>query len=890
MWYQFSAGELEAKLQTSLSAGLSDKEAAKRLKEAGENRIPEGKPDSLLLIFVRQFQSPLIFILLAAGAVILLLGEPTDALVIFFVLLFNAIVGTVQEGRAQQTLSALRQFVQTNATALRSGKEMIVPDTELVPGDIVILQEGEKIPTDARVMESHTLSIDEAALTGESHPTHKTADQLKGENLALPEQTNMVFKGTYVVAGNGRAMVTATGTETIIGKISQTITHIDTEIPLKANVRHLSRLILAAVAIIVTLLFLGGIAAGKETFEMFKIGVSLSVSIIPEGLPIVLTIVLVGGVYRMARRNALVKRLQAVEALGQTRVIAVDKTGTITKNELVVKKLWVAGKAFDVSGSGYDPSGEIKLENEVIDPLNHEELLTLGKIAAFCANARVAFIEKTQTFKVAGDPTEAALLVFAQKVGFNKATLEHETPLISEIPFHYENKYHATSHRAGGMQFIAVTGAPEAILAFSTHTLKGGKREPFRPTDRAEAEEIFFRMSSQGLRVVACAMAELPLEKEFRDHHHLPALTFVGFYGMQDGLREEVAASIAEAQEAGIKVILITGDHKVTASAIAKEAGIYKDGDHVLTGHDIETLSEEKLIRLLDATTVFARVTPEDKLKIIRAYKKKGEIIAMTGDGINDAPSLVAADLGVAMGKIGTEVAKEASDIVLLDDNFKSIVAAIEEGRSIYKTIKKVILYLFSTSVGETLTIAGALALGYPLPILAAQILWLNLVTDGFLDVALAMEPKEQGLLKRTFERPKKYLIDSLMVQRMFVMAIPMMIGTLLLFREYFPSDLPKALTVSLTALAVFQWFNAWNCRFEEKSIFKTNPLANPYLIAATLIIICLHLLAVYTPFMQHILHTVPLNLYDWTLIVLVACTIVLAEEVRKLFYRREYV
>lgn len=888
MWHTLSIEETEKKLRTHITAGLDHAEAKKRLKETGENRIPEAKADSVFIIFLRQFQSPLIFILcFAAGISIFFLKQIDDAFVIFFVLIFNAIIGTMQEGKARNTLSALHTFTETNATVLRQEKETVIPDAQLVPGDIIALQEGEKVPADARVIESYNLSIDEAALTGESHPVHKTTGKLSALSLPVSEQTNMVFKGSYVVSGNGRAIVILTGAQTIIGAISKKISLIDSEIPLKANIRALSRLIMATVTLIIAVLFWGGIAAGKSTAEMFSVAISLTVSIIPEGLPIVLTVVLVSGVYRMAKRNALVKRLHAVEALGQARVIAVDKTGTLTKNEMVIKKLYAGGTMFDVSGIGYESKGEIKKEGAVIDALNHPELLLAGKIAALCANARVAFVEETGAFRVTGDPTEAALAVFAQKIGFHKSILENETPKISEIPFSYQTKYHATSHLAKDAQYISVVGAPEAIMLFATHIYKNGSISAFNDADRAHAEKIFLQMSANGLRVVAGATAQLPLGGKFQQHNHLPPLTLVGFYGMQDALREEIPASIAAAQEAGIKIVLITGDHKITAMAIAKESGIYKEGDGILTGHDMEILSDHALSAALSRTSVFARVTPDDKLRIIEAYKRKGEIIAMTGDGINDAPSLVAADLGIAMGKIGTEVAKESSDIVLLDDNFASIVSAIEEGRNIYKTIKRVILYLFSTSIGEALTIGGAIFLGYPIPILAVQILWLNLVTDGFLDIALAMEPKENGLLKKSFERPRKYLVDKLILERICVMAIPMMAGTLFLFKEYLPyDDLPKAMTVALTTLAVFQWFNAWNCRSEDKSLFTTNPFSNMYLVGATAVIIILHLTAVYAPFMQYLLKTVPLGWYDWSLIIVVAFSIVIAEEIRKIIAR----
>ncbi|KKT57177.1 MAG: ATPase [Candidatus Giovannonibacteria bacterium GW2011_GWB1_44_23] len=876
--------------------GLTKEEAAERLKEHGFNKLPEGKVDGFPIIFLRQFQSPLIYILLAASMVVFAMGETIDGSIILAVLFFNAVVGAIQEGKAQNTLRALKKFVETRATVLRERKELIISDSEVVPGDIIILQEGEKVPADARIITATNLKIDEAALTGESEPVHKIADTLERDSLPTAEQKNMIFKGTHILAGNGRAIVVATGALTVIGKISKEIAAVDTEIPLKANIRYLSRLIIITVASISALLFIIGIVSGKSAKEMFTTVVSLSVSIIPEGLPIVMTLVLATGVWRMSKRNALVKKLQAVEALGQARVIAVDKTGTITKNEMVIQKVYLAGgknemviqkvylaggkagaggKFFEIGGIGYEPKGEIRLNGSAIDSVNHPELLLAGKIAAFCANARVLFSEEEKIWRIAGDPTEAAMLVFAEKLGFHKDDLERESPLVSEIPFDYKLKYHATIHKIENQKLLTVVGAPEKILELSQISKE----------EKQELESVFLSMSREGLRIVA--LAETRNGPEMLTSEKIKSLTFVGFFGMKDALREEVAEAMQKAASAGIRVVMITGDHKVTARAIAKEAGLYQDGDTILTGQDIDVFSDNELSEKLAKTSVVARVTPEHKLRIIKAYKARGEIVAMTGDGVNDAPSLVAADLGVAMGRIGTEVAKEASDIVLLDDNFGSIVSAVEEGRSIYKTIKKVILYLFSTSLGEALTITGALLLGYPLPLLPAQIIWLNFVTDGFLDVALAMEPKEEGLLRGNFERPKKYLVDKLMVQRMFVMAIPMMIGTLFLFKGYFENDLAKAWTISLTTLAVFQWFNAWNCRHESKSIFQTNPFSNKFLVAATITIIFLQLLAVYNPVMQKLLKITPITVSDWLLIVPMAASIVLVEEIRKFFYRR---
>ncbi len=883
-WHTKSSAEIFVAFGSNES-GLSDEEAVRRFGEFGSNQLPEAKGDNLALIFVRQFRSPLIYILFGAGALVYFMGEVIDASIILAVLVFNALVGTIQEGRAQNTLKALKRFSETNALVLRAERELIIPDREVVPGDTLLLHEGEKVPADARIISANSLTIDEASLTGESVPVHKNADVLHTRDIPLSDRRNMVFRGTNVLAGTGNAVTVATGIHTAIGQIAKEIVGLDAEIPLQANIRDLSRLIIFTVAGICTILFAAGLALGNSVREMFTTVVSLAVSVIPEGLPIVITLVLAAGVWRMSKRNALVRRLQAVEALGQARIIAVDKTGTLTKNEMVIQRLYVDGVIFDIGGLGYESKGEISRSGNVTRPVEHPELLFAGKIAGLLANARVMFSESERRWHVAGDPTEAAMLVFAEKVGFSKSELERDHPKIAELPFDYRTKYHATLHTDNGRELLIVSGAPEIVLDSSTSVWMGGSTHVLSKEKRDELETLYTSMLREGLRVVAFSVRQD--SSKILAPEAIKDLTFVSFVGMKDALRTEVQGAMEKARAAGMKVVMVTGDHRVTAEAIGREAGIFHDGDSVLTGRDIVNISARDLASRLDRVSVFARVSPEDKLKIIQAYKERGEIIAMTGDGVNDAPSLVAADLGVAMGLTGTEVAKEAADIVLLDDNFGSIVSAVEEGRSIYKTIKKVILYLFSTSIGEVLTIGGAIALGYPLPLLPAQIIWLNFVTDGFLTVALGMEPKEEGLLRGNFERPKKYLIDGLMVQRMFVMAIPMMIGAIFLFRGYFEADLAKAWTIALTTLAVFQWFNAWNCRSEHTSLFRMNPFENMFLVGATIVVILLQLFAVYHPLGHALLRTVPLSAAEWLVIIPIAFSIIVVEEVRKFFYRR---
>ena len=843
----------------------------------------------------------MIYILLAAALVVLIMGQTNDGAIIVAVLFFNAIIGTIQEGRANKTLSALKRIVETTAAVVRDNKEILIPSQKVVPGDVILLQEGERIPADSRVLTSNDLALDEAALTGESFPVHKTEKSSKEIRLPISDQKNMVFAGTHIISGNGKALVVGTGRQTALGSISEKISKLETEIPLKREVATLARAIILVVGLVSGLIFTFGIISGKPIREMFTTVVSLSVSVIPEGLPIVMTLVLATGVWRMSKKNALVKRLQAVEALGQARIIAVDKTGTLTKNEMLVERLFVNGKLFHITGSGYDPQGAILLEEKsgnksVVIP-ETPEVIVAAEAAALTSGARVYYSDEEKKYMVSGDPTDAALLVLAEKAGLKRDELLRLHPKIQEIPFTFRNKYHAARYRMDGKELLIAVGAPEIILRKSKSIWRGNlelasngksslqmtKSETLEKKEKEYLEEKLSELSAQGFRVIAFAVHEFLTTRKKSDT--LPPLTFVGFYCMRDSLRPEVSQALEQAKQAGIKVVMITGDHKITAEAIAKEVGILSPQDRTLTGEEMDSLNQIELKKALANTSVFARVTPEHKLRIIQAYRERNEIVAMTGDGVNDAPSLVAADLGVAMGKIGTEVAKEASDIVLLDDNFGSIISAIEEGRGIYKTIKKVILYLFSTSLGEIFTIAGALVLTLPLPILPAQIIWLNFVTDGFLDVALAMEPKEKNLLRGNFERPKKYLVDKLMAKRMIIMAIPMMIGALALFYLY-QDNLLKAWTMSLTVLAVFQWFNAWNCRSESNSIFQMNPFSNLYLVAATITVIILQLAAVYHPFFQKILHTTPLVASDWIKIIIIASSIIAVEEIRKIFYR----
>ena len=880
-FYNKDSSEVIKHFNTS-EHGLDSAEAKRRLEEHGFNELPEEKRDGIATIFFHQLKSPLIFILLIAGIIILFTGEIADASVILFVLIFNAIIGTVQEGKAQNTFLALKKFIKGNAFVLRDHEEIIVSDKYIIPGDVILLREGEKVSADARIIVSNALQIDESALTGESLPKHKDSRPLLGESVVPSDQGNMVFKGTVVISGNGKAVVVSTGIETFLGTIAGETLDIDADFPLKNDIRKLSRFIILFVLSIAFILFLLGIANGHPLKDIFKTIVAISVSIIPEGLPIVITLVLAGGVWRMSKKNVLVKKLQAIEVLGETRILAVDKTGTVTRNELSIEKVFVGNDLFDVGGSGYLPEGEVYLHGDVIDPLNHPNLLLAGKIAALNSSANLIFHKRLKQWKVAGDPTEGSMRVFSKKIGFNHEDLLSEMPMIDELPFDYEMKIHASLHHTKPENFLAITGSPEIILSLSGRESGKDRFKKLTNERRSALELMGDTLSRDGLRVIGFAYS-FTSDENIDKESSLTNLVFGGFFCIKDTLRAEVKGAVQQVETSGIKVVMITGDHAVTARAIALEAGIYKEGDSVLDGKEIDLLGDEELGARITSASVFSRVTPRHKLRIIQAYRSSGLVVAMTGDGVNDALSLSAADIGIGMGKIGTDVAKEASDVILLDDNFGNIVHGVEEGRNIFATIKKVILYLFSTSLGEVFVLLGALIIGWPLPILAAQILWLNLVTDGFLDVALAMDPKEAS--KKSFL--KTNLVDRLTMERMFFMALPMAIGTLFLFGQYYQEDLAKAWTISLTTLAVFQWFNAWNCRSAEKSIFSMNPFSNKFLLGATAIVVALQLMAVYHPLFQKVLRTVPLDRNDWFIILLVAFSVVIVEELRKVVYRR---
>lgn len=880
-WYNKTEGQIFNELESS-NTGLSSKQVLHKRKKYGENNLPEEKGATYLQIFFNQFKSPLIYILLVSSVIVLVMGDMESAIVIGIVLVVNAVIGTFQEGKAQNTLNALKKLVNTKATVLRENIEMIVDAVELVPGDIIILSEGDKIPSDARIIYVERLKIDESSLTGESEPVIKNTEIISKNNVSPQDQLNMVFRGTYVVGGNARAVVVSTGVNTLIGKISVKLQTLDIDLPLKAQIKSLSNILIIIVLVMVVLMFIFGIYSGIDMIDMFSIVVAMAVSVVPEGLPVVVTLILATGVSRMTKRNALVKNLQAVEALGQADVIAVDKTGTVTLNQMQVMEVYVASGLYQVSGQGYEPKGTIQQDSNTVNYNEKSDLMMLGKISSLTVDAHISYSEENKMWqRVSGDPTEVALLVFSEKLGLNKTALEKENPKILEMPFSSETRFHATVNTVDGKNIFFIAGAPEVMLekAIDIYTNEG--KVHLSEKDKENILSKMSDMSSRGLRIITLAISDHSLNNI--DASSIPKLTFVGLAGIEDAIRTEVYSAVERAKNAGIKVVMITGDHVDTARAIAKTIGVYQEGDFIITDKDFEELTPKQLSEKIVHTSVFARVTPDHKMAIINAYKDAGLVVAMTGDGVNDALSLASADLGVAMGKMGTEVAKEAADIILLDDNFGSIVYAVEEGRNIYMTIKKVLMYLLSTGLGEIFAIGGVILLGLPMPFSATQIIWLNFVTDGFLVVALAFEPKDSNLLTKKMRKNYNKLVTKEMLVRMFIMGFIMMLGTIIIFNTYLIESFLKASTMALTLLAVFQWFNAFNCRSDSKSIFQINLFSNKYLIFAFVGVIVMQFLAVYNPWFNNFLDTIPLNPTDWLTIILMALSIVFVDEIYKL-------
>ena len=860
--------------------GIDDETAARRLGADGPNELPVEKGPGAAQIALRQFASPLIYILLAAGGVALAVGEVVDAAVIAVVLAVNAIVGFLQEHQAERSLEALRRLAVAQARVVRAGRERDLDAREIVAGDVLLLEAGFRVPADARVLRTAAVEVDESLLTGESATVGKTVRALAGE-VPVADRANMLFTGSVLTRGRCRAVVTATGGATELGAIARSMHDVgQVATPLQSRMARFARVIGAAVLVVAVIGFAAGLAHGEAADQLLLAVVALAVSAIPEGLPVVLTVALAISVRRMVAVDAVVRRLPAVESLGSCTVIGSDKTGTLTENRMTVERVLAGGREYEVTGGGHALEGAVTRAGVAVDVARLPALWWTLLAGTLCNDATVA--ARDDGIDATGDPTEVALLVAAAKAGLHKADLEERHPRWADIPFEPERRYAATFHEHGDGHLVLVKGSPEKVLEMSACDVEGGRLDPEAVHRSADA------MAASGLRVLAMAGREVDARPEGGDvGAPLEDLVFFGLQGMMDPPREEARAAVAGCRAAGIRVVMITGDHASTARAIAQELGIASPEDPVLSGVELDGIDDDELDQRVAGVPVYARVDPQHKLRVVRALRRCGEVVAVTGDGVNDAPALKAADIGAAMGS-GTDVAKEAADMVVLDDNFATVFAAVREGRIAFDNVRKTTFFLVSSGVAEVLVVLASLVAGLPLPFVPAQLLWLNLVTNGVEDIALAFEPGGPGVTRRPPRPPREGVLSRLLWERTAIAGAVMAIGTLALFLDHphTGDDLDRARTIALTMMVVFQVVHVGNARSEHRSLFAKSPFSNPILFAGTAGALALHVGALYLPATQSILRVEPLDLGTWATIAAVSLSVTAAVEVHKLLRR----
>ena len=919
--YQLRATELITALGTDERRGLRDEEARARLTRYGPNELASEKPVPAWRRFLSQFQDVLVILLLIATGISAALWVierddtlPYEAIAILAVVLLNATMGYVQESRAEAAVAALRAMSAADASAIRDGERRSVPASEIVPGDIILIEEGDTIPADGRLIESAALQTAEAPLTGESLPVTKRTAAIP-QDVPLGDRDNMIFSSTAATYGHGKAVVTATGMHTEMGKIAGLLKATpDESTPLQRELDRTGKVlglvvIAIAVVMIATIIIVEDVQGAGALFDVLILGVALAVAAVPEGLPAVVTAVLSLGVQRMARRNAIVRHLAAVETLGAATVIASDKTGTLTKNEMTVRVVVTASGRVTFDGSGYAPDGTAHADGG--GPIEGALRLEIERALAVADRANNAAVEERDgRWTVQGDPTEGALLVAARKCGLSEVDLEKRLPRVGEVPFSSERKLMSTIHRDTAEEHAGIVftkGAPDVLLARCAFELVGDQRQPLTGTRREEILQSNEALAGEALRTLGVAARWLEEDALARhvaqpDEQVEQQLVFAGLIGMIDPPRGEATAAVARARSAGIRPIMITGDHPRTASVIARELGISRDG-RTTTGAEIEKLSAEALSRTAVDVSVYARVNPEHKLRIVDALKRSGAVVAMTGDGVNDAPALKKADIGVAMGITGTDVSKEAADMVLSDDNFASIVAAVEEGRAIFANIRKFLRYLLSSNVGEVMTmflgVLFAAQIGLDggggavvLPLLATQILWINLVTDGPPALALGLDPPDDGLMEQPPRPSSERVITGAMWRGIILVGIVMAAGTLFVLDASLPGglveghrDMRYAQTMAFTTLMLFQMFNVLNARSDEQSAF-VHLFTNRWLWAALIGSVVLQVVVVYLPFLQNAFGTTPLDGGDWLFSVGVASSVLWIREASKVFRR----
>lgn len=852
----------------SAPGGLTSDEAARRLARFGPNELQAAHRVTPWQILSEQFKNVLIIILLIATALSFFLGHSLEAVAIAVIVLFAVGLGFIQEYRAERAIEALREMAAPTATTLRDGQETETAARDVVPGDVIILTTGDKVPADVRLITAVNLQIVESALTGESVAATKRNETLADEKLPIGDRKNMAYAGTVVTYGRGRGLVVATGMRTEFGKIARMLEEVETgKTPLQENLDKLGKQLARVALVVVSLIVALGLFRGQPFVEMFIFGVALAVAVVPEALPAVVTISLAIGVKRMIKRNALVRRLPAVETLGSTSVICSDKTGTLTKDEMTVRKIFVGGQMFEVSGAGYEPEGVFSQSGSSVEV--PEPLKLLLSAAALASDAHLSRSKTDDRASIKGDPTEGALVVAAAKAGLDKASLDSQFPRTGEIPFTSETKRMTTLHTTTEGVTAYAKGAPEIILESCASQWTEQGEAPLTREARAEILHVAQEMASEALRVLVVAYKrDATLETAESE------MTFLGLVGMIDPPRPEAKAAIEECFAAGIKVVMITGDHPLTAQAVARELGVLKDG-RLITGAELEVIDDEEFSHAVNEIEVYARVSPAHKLRVVTAMQANGQVAAMTGDGVNDAPALKKADIGIAMGITGTDVTKEAAAMTLTDDNFASIVAAVEEGRAIFSNIKKYLMYLLSSNIGEIGLMAGASVLGLPLPLSAVQILYVNLATDGLPALALAVDPPERDLMQRPPRDPRTGIFTRPVVALMLAGGVWSTFINLSLFIWATRSGrtAEEAMTMTFVSLVLIQFFKAYNFRSDRHSVLN-RPFANKWLNLAILWELLLLALIIYVPYLHDMFDTFSLTLKDWLIIVGLAFTV----------------
>jgi Ca2+-transporting ATPase len=886
-YYLKTALEVEKELNTSLKVGLSSSEVKQRLEKIGPNQLKEGKKRTVWHMLIDQFKDVLIIILLASTVISVLLGEVTDAIVIGIIVILNAILSVLQEYRAEKSLDALKKMTVPETLVMRDGKQKKIKSTQLVPGDLVLLESGDRIPADLRLVEVTDLSIQEAILTGESEPAEKNNREIVSkEEVSLGDRLNIAYMGTTVIAGRGRGIVVATGMDTEMGQIASMLQEQKKELtPLQKKLNQVGKNLGIIILFVIAIVVLLGCLRGIPFFDMFLTGISLAVAAVPEGLPAVVTIVLALGVQQMIKKNAIIRRLPAVETLGATTVICSDKTGTLTQNQMTVRKLVLVDREIEVEGVGYQPFGQFRQSNQSIQSSDDQTISLLLKAATLCNNSYLKQNEENNQWEIIGDPTEGALVVVAAKAGYQKEGLENEYPRLRELPFDSERKRMSTVHRTPeGNEILFVKGAPDQIIERCSSFRSNKKEKAWSQSLKGKIAEQNKKLASEALRVLAVAYREInSQEKEYiKENKKLDIdkteseLTFLGLVAMIDPPRKEAIEAVKTCRKAGIRPIMITGDYSLTAQAIASQIEIYKPGDRIITGSELEKIPQEELEKVVMKTTIFARVSPRHKMRIVHALQKNNQVVAMTGDGVNDAPALKESDIGIAMGITGTDVSKEAADMILTDDNFSSIVSAVQEGRKIYQNIQKFIRYLLSCNLGEILTIFVAILIGLPRPLLPIQILWVNLVTDGFPALALGLDPAEKDVMIQPPRNPKEGIFSGKMGFNIFSQGIFIGIITLIAFYYgYSRYSLVVGESMAFGTLSFTQLWQSLNSRSDKFSIFRLGVFSNRYLVLAILGSGILQLMVMLVPFLQSVFQVTALTFSQWLVVILISLTVI---------------